>query len=79
MAISIDPSRGGDAALDEYYGQSYALTIVRLHSAFEINALARLGAAPAGAWIPFVRPIPTADLTSHFTPRLVRLAEDKRQ
>lgn len=48
MSITVDVTDGGDAALDHYYRQSYALGILRIRGFLAMAEVEQLLIVPAG-------------------------------
>ena len=72
MSITVDLSRGGDVALDDYYRQSYQLAIVRIRSFLAMAEIEQLSIVPPGTTVACFEGFPLA----HFTDRLLRLARE---
>lgn len=72
MTITVDVTHGGDAALDHYYRQSYALAIVRIRSFLAMAEIEQLSIVPPGTAVACFEGLPLAD----FTDRLLRLARE---
>jgi hypothetical protein len=72
MTITVDVSRGGDAALDDYYRQSYALGIIRLRGLLAMIEVEQLLIVPAGTAAECFGGLPLG----HYADRLLKLVRE---
>jgi len=72
MTITVDVTHGGDAALDDYYRQSYELALIRLRGLLSMAEVESLLIVPAGTAAECFGGLPLG----HYADRLLRLARE---